>query len=297
MKNIKRLSFVLALLMITCCVLSSCGSNYKALKIDPDYVSKRAESTTQTINGIDGVKVSVPKSVESVVCFSREAATVIRELGLANKIKAGDKMTGQVIVGINETTIDKISSLSPDVVFITEDYDTSALDSANITYLTIPEQMTVNDVKSMIKMIEKIFGITAESLSVKIDNEMTLAQQTTSSFTKKYSAFIDMGGFKTSGKGTYVNEILSAAGCENIFADEEGFITSSKEDIIKANPSVIFTTDKKIYTRDESFADVDAVANNRVYVLQERQIAYGSQYIAEALSTMFDSINSLSTEK
>lgn len=296
MKNIKRLSFIFAILMITGCVLSSCGSNYKSLKIDPNYVSNRTESTTMTVTGVDGVKSTVPKNISKVVCFSPEAAMVIRELGLTNTVKAVDDNTSQVIAGITKTTADKIASLAPDLVFITDDYDTSALDSANIVYLTIPKKMSVNDIKTMIKLIEKIYGTTTESLSAKIDNEMTLAQQTTSSYAKKYTAFIDMGDFKTSGKGTYVHEILSAAGCENVFADEDGFVTVTKQDIINANPSVIFTTNKKAFTSDEDFANIDAVINNRVFTVQEREIAYGSQNIADALSSMFDNINKLNTD-
>lgn len=296
MKNVRRISFALAVLMIICFALSSCGSNYKALKIDPNYVSERTESTTLTVTGVDGVKVTVPKTVNSVVCFSREAATVIRELGLASSIKAGDEKTTGVIVGLTETTLDKVSSFSPDIVFITEDYDTSVLDNAGIVYLTIPETLTVNDIKTMIKLIEKILGVTTESLATKIDNEMTLAQQTTSTYAKKYTAFIDMGDLKTSGKGTYVNEILSAAGCENVFGDKEGFVTVTKDEIISANPSIIFTTNKKDILNDTALKDVDAVKNNRVFSIQEREIAYGSQSIADALSSMFDNVNKINTE-
>ncbi len=282
--------------MIFCCVLASCGSNYKALKIDPNYVSNRSESTTLTVTGVDGIKVTVPKTVNNIVCFSREAATVIRELGLANSIKAGDDKTAKVIVGLTETTLDKIASFSPDVVFITDDYDTSALDSAGIVYLTIPQNMSVNDIKTMIKLIEKLFSTTTESLAARIDNEMTLAQQTTSTYAKKYTAFLDMGDLKTSGKGTYVNEIMSAAGCENVFADKEGFITVTKQEIIDANPSIIFTVNKKDFLQNEDFENLDAVKNGRVFSIQEREVAYGSQCIADALSSMFDNVNKLNTQ-
>jgi len=82
----KKISLLLALVIVMSCFLTACGgANYKAVPIDPDYVSTRAENPNQTINGIDGIKVSVPKTINSIVCFSPEAAMVLRELGAKEK--------------------------------------------------------------------------------------------------------------------------------------------------------------------------------------------------------------------
>ncbi len=287
----KKISLLLAILMIMSCFLTACGGmNYKAVPIDPDYVSTRAENPNQTINGIDGIKVSVPKVINSIVCFSPEAALVIRELGAKDKIKGVDKATTAVLVGANEITEEKIQSLSPDVVFITENYDSSALITAGIPCFTIPSQMTINDIKSLIKIAEKVLGSTKESLTVKIDNEITLAQQTTNLMSKKYPTFVDLGDFNTSGTGTYINEIINIVGGENVFADKEGLVTVTNAEIIEANPEVIFTVNPNAY-KDEVFEDVAAVKNGKVFRIDKVKISYATQNIADIISDMFDKIN------
>lgn len=290
----KKISLILALVIVLSCCLTACGKNYKAVPIDPDYVSVRAENPNQTINGIDGIKVSVPKTVNSIVCFSPEAAIVLRELGAKDKIKGVDTDTAAVLVGANQITQDKIQSLSPDVVFISEDYDTSALTSAEIACFTIPNEMTINDIKSLIKISEKVLGSTNESLSVKIDNEITLAQQTTSLMSNKYATFIDLGDFNTSGSGTYINEIINISGGKNVFADQEGYIQVTNADIIAANPEFIFTVDPNAYN-DEVFEDVDAVKNNKVYRIDKIKVSYGTQNIADIISSMFEKMNTKSS--
>lgn len=292
----KKISLILALIIVMSCVLTACGKNYKAVPIDPDYVSVRAENPNQTINGIDGIKVSVPKTVNSIVCFSPEAAVILRELGAKDKIKGVDKATTAVLVGANEITLDKIQTLSPDVVFVSESYDATALMNAEIPCFTVPTQMTINDIKSLIKIAEKIMGSTNESLSVKIDNEITLAQQTTNLISNKAATFVDLGEFKTSGNGTYINEIINISGGKNVFADKEGFVKVTNADIIAANPEYIFTVDPNAY-KDEIFEDVAAVKNNRVYRIDKVKATYGTHNIADVISTMFDKINNQTGKK
>ncbi len=287
----KKISLLLAVVIVMSCFLTACGgNNYKAVPIDPNYVSTRAENPNQTINGIDGIKVSVPKEINKIVCFSPEAALILRELGAKDKIKGVDKATTAVLVGANEITEDKIQTLSPDVVFISEDYDSTALVTAGIACFTIPKEMSINDIKSLIKIAEKALGSTKESLTVKIDNEMTLAQQTTNLMSNKYATFVDLGNFNTSGNGTYINEIINISGGKNIFADQQGYITVTNAEIIEANPEFIFTVDPNAYN-DDIFEDVAAVKNNRVYRIDKMKISYGTQNISDIISTMFDKIN------
>jgi len=153
--------------------------------------------------------------------------------------------------------------------------------------------MTINDIKSLIKIAEKTLGSTKESLSLKIDNEMTLAQQTTNLMSKKYKTFVDLGDFNTSGAGTYIHEIIGVTGGENVFADKEGYVTVTNAEILEANPEFIFTVNPNAY-KDDVFEDLDAVKNNRVYRIDKAKISYGTQNIADIISEMFDKINNQS---
>lgn len=288
----KKISFVLAVVMLMSLVLTSCGSDYKAYHTDENYVSTRENNPNRTVNGVDGVRVTVPKNIKQVVCFSPEAAIIMSEVGVGVLVTAVDEKTADVL---SKPVIEmsNVVSRQPDVVFITEDYDTSVLEDANVPFFTIPTEMSLNDIKSLIKIIEKIFNVSTDSsLTTKIDASQNVAQQDTQGMVNKYPTFIDLGGFDTAGKGTYVNEIISVCGGENIFADREGYFTVSKQDIIDANPAFIFTTSTAAY-RDSAFADVDAVKNGRVYSLptnDEINIHYGTHRIAGIIDIIHERI-------
>ena len=292
----RKISLLLAIITVMCCFLASCGGSYKAFKIDPEYVSVRAENPNQTISGVDGVKKSVPKDTKSIICFNPASAAVLGGVGANALIKGVDTDTKAVISTAKELKITDIAAQSPDLVFITDTYDTTALDNTDIPYFTIPETMSLNDVKMLIKVCEKVVGYDKESLAAKIDNESSVALQTTNGMANKYKAFIDLGSAKTTGMGTYVNEVLSICGLESIFSDREGFFKVTKDEIIKANPEFIFTTENRNnYLNDDAYADVKAVKNNCVFQIRGANIQYGSHNVADAISEIFQRVDNFRT--
>ncbi len=290
----------MALVLLLSAVLTSCGSSYKAYSIDENYESTRENNPNRTVNGVDGIRVTVPKSISTVICFSPEAAIIMSSAGLAGKVTGVDKATSSVLTK-PEVALSAIPSRNPDVVFITEDYDTSSLEDAEIPFFTVPTSLTINDIKNLIKLIEKIFNVTGDSMSMQIDSSQNVAQQNSQGMVNKYDMFIDLGGFKTAGQGTYINEIISVSGGDNIFGDREGYFTVLKQEIIDANPAFIFTTDSEsLYTSDGDFADVDAVKNRRVYRLDtsdEVDIHYGTQKIAGVIDYINERVMRLKDNK
>lgn len=290
----KKISFILALVIILSFTLASCGSSYKSFKVDPEYQSVRAENPNQTISGVDGIKKSVPKDIKSIVCFSPSAAVILQGVGSNGIITGVDKDTAKVITTAKQLTVEEAAAQKPDLMFLTDTYDTTPLDNAGVVYFVIPEVMTLNDVKTLIKVIEKSIGTTSESLTTAIDTESSVALQTTRGFANRYSAFIDIGAFKTTGSATYLNEVLNICGCDSIFADKEGIFTANKQDIIKANPEFIFTIqNKSVYTNDKDFENVKAVKNGNVYQIRANYIEYGSQNLDKAISDIFQKVEAM----
>lgn len=292
----KKVSFILALVIVFSFVLVSCGGDYKAFDIDPNYVSVRADSPFRIISGIDGSKKQVAKQVKSVVCFSPSAALVLEELGAGGLIKGVDAKTAKAVANKQTITIEKIANLKPDVVFITEDYDTSALDNAGIVYFYVPEVLTVNDIKTLIKIEEKMINYSDTSLAGNIDTEYTLAKQNAAGGSG-YKTFIDLGSLETTGVGTFVNEILAMCGCKNVFEDKEGYFKAAKADIVEADPEVIFTTgNPATIMGDKAFADVKAVKDKKVFRIKGETLEYGSSTIADAISSISTSLMSSKTK-
>ena len=286
----KKISLVICIIMILGAVLSSCGGrDYKAFTVDPDYKPDESAKTTTTVQGFDGEKIEVTKNIEKIVCFSPEAAIIIRGLGGQKYITATDEETTNAIMSSNVITEDAIAAQDPDIVFINDNY---TADLGDIPCIRIPTPLTISDTKTLITIAEKVMSSKKDSYADEIDKQMNIAQSATSEYVSRFSVYIDLGGFNTSGTGTYVNEIINICGGENIFKDREGYFTATKEEIIAANPAFIFTTENTtVYTRDREFRTLDCVMNNRVIQIEASKIKYASQNIADVIPTIFNEIN------
>jgi len=289
----KKISFVLALIFILGTVLTACGGrSYKAFEVDPNYQSGDSDGDTISFQDFEGNKLTVPKDVTSIVCFSPEAAIVIRGIGSQKYITAIDEETSNAVVNSNIIGIEDIASQNAQIIFIEDTYDVENELDGSVPYVKVPSNMTINDAKTLIKIVEKALNSKKDSLADSIDSQMTLAQSATSEYANKYPTFVDLGNFKTAGSGNYVSEIISVSGGDNVFGDREGFFEATKEEIIAANPTFIFTTSETtVYTRDIQLKQLDCVKEGRVIRIEPSKINYASQNIADVISTMFDAIN------
>ena len=293
----RKISLLMALVLLLGAVLASCGGReYKAYPVDPNYGGESGDTDSKvvTISSLDGSrKYKLENEISKIVCFAPEAGIIIRALGSASLITAADNNTSKVISVQNVITEDAIASQNADIVFISDTYDADSLFTEDTVYITVPASMTINDTKALISVIEKALR-SDKKLEDEIDNKIELAQQTTKDYVNKYPLFIDLGSFRTSGSGTYINEVIGICGGENVFADQEGFLTVTKDQIIAANPYFIFTTDDvSSYLSDSQFKELDCVKENRVFKLEAFKLNYASNMLADVISDIFEKIESV----
>ncbi|MEE0299712.1 MAG: ABC transporter substrate-binding protein, partial [Christensenellales bacterium] len=91
------------------------------------------------------------------------------------------------------------------------------------------------------------------------------------------------------GQGTFLNEMIELIGATNIFADQDGWIPVSAEQVVAANPDVIITNADymegavaEIEAR-EGWAEVAAVKNHEVYLIGANVTSQPCQNIVDAL--------------
>ena len=152
----KKLSLAICLIMILSAILTSCGGrSYKAFSVDPDYKPDESVKTKTTVQGFDGEKIELKKNIEKIVCFSPEAAIIIRGLGGQRLISATDEETTNAIISNNVITEDQIASQNPDVVFMN---DTYGADLGDVPCIRIPTPLTISNTKTLITIVEKILS-------------------------------------------------------------------------------------------------------------------------------------------
>jgi iron complex transport system substrate-binding protein len=96
----------------------------------------------------------------------------------------------------------------------------------------------------------------------------------------------------TFGKGSYINDMISVIGAQNIFENENWLVMPGAEAVISRNPDVIFTSVNYIadpiaeIKNRPSFNHINAVINNRIYQIDTDSSMRPSSRIIFALRQM-----------
>lgn len=197
--------------------------------------------------------------------------------------------------------VETIISLEPDVVFVSgsstdgtvDPY--SALSDAGVNVVYIPTAESISGIIDNIELIAENTGAEdkAEELTSSIDEAVADAKARAESLGgEKVSVYFEISAapwFYSFGSNTYLDEIISICGGENIYSEETGWISNTEESILAANPQVILTNVmydgydyNEIYSR-EGWEAIDAVVNHRVYSIDANASSRGSQNIVKAI--------------
>jgi iron complex transport system substrate-binding protein len=196
--------------------------------------------------------------------------------------KLSDKLSGKGILNTDRLNEEKIIELMPDLV-ITSKHSLSkgkeslkVFDEIGIPVYVIENPKTLKAVENSIDEIGKLLNKKYESEKLKKDYIEKLKNITLDNNFKKKRVYFEIlnNPIYTTGNKTFLNDVLEKAGGENIFSDEEGWISPTLEKIIEKNPQIIFVgEDRKevvndIKTRKE-WKDIDAVKNQKIYFVDE----------------------------
>ncbi len=291
--KMKKLSLILALVMAVLCVFTACGKEESGgLSISADG----SAATTQIVSGLSGETYTLPLSISKIVSLSPAATMIFDELGASSKLVGVDAVSAEYAASSAKTiAASEAAGLAPEVIFV-DAADKDAIGATDIPVFVIPTAKSAADINNLIRLCGKVSGISADSLVTKVTNSFSAAQLNSAAYTTKITAYIDLGNGETVGSGTFVTEVLYAAGFENI-CTIEGFGTMSEADVIAANPAFIFTVGSADdYLNNAAFAEVDAVKNGQVHTLAEKDIRYGSSSVTNAVSIMFGAADATRTD-
>ncbi|MBR3053854.1 MAG: ABC transporter substrate-binding protein, partial [Firmicutes bacterium] len=96
----------------------------------------------------------------------------------------------------------------------------------------------------------------------------------------------------STGKGTFIDEMITLIGAENVYGDQESWIPVAEEDAVAADPDVILTSVN--YLPDAvgeimgrpGWEEVKAVKNGEVYYIDNASSSLPNQYVVKALLEM-----------
>jgi len=286
-------------------------------------VSREGNSGTISVVDDMGRNVTITSYPERIVSLAPSTTELLFGLGLSDKTVGSVNYTGYAtevkntitaenitIVGtFNKVNIELVTSLQPDLIVASGAYQQA-----------LAEKFTEQGKTVVILNPTKFSGILADitllgELTGQNENAMALVdsmQSKVDEITAKTSGlstpsvyveyFVDKNGYSSYGAKSYINELIDMAGGVNVFAGFAGqYITTSDEEILKANPAIIVIskgamsklsgiTPDSIKAR-ESWNQISAVQNNKIYEIDEALLTIWGPRIVNGLEALAEVIH------
>ncbi|MES5935888.1 MULTISPECIES: ABC transporter substrate-binding protein [Mammaliicoccus] len=292
-----KLFRVVYLLFAAIIVLSGCQSNTDNEKNEAKQESKEKVEYKRIIS-------LIPSNTE-----------ILYELGL------GDKVVGVSIVDDYPKDVkdkkqfdafkldtEALMKAKPDLILAhesnksTQEKDLKKLTDAGVKVVYIDDANSINEMYQTFKQVGKVTGKEKEAnkLVDKVKNDIEKVKKDIPEDKQGKKVFMEISSqpdIYTSGKNTFYDDMLTSIKAKNVFHDEEGWIKTDKESILKRNPDVMITTSgqseeeyKKLNNNRDGFDQVNAVKNDSVYALNADKISRPGPRLAEGLEELADKI-------
>ncbi|MEB5686732.1 ABC transporter substrate-binding protein [Mammaliicoccus lentus] len=292
-----KLFRIVYLLFAAIIVLSGCQSNTDNEKNEAKQESKEKVEYKRIIS-------LIPSNTE-----------ILYELGL------GDKVVGVSTVDDYPKDVkdkkqfdafkldtEALMKAKPDLILAhesnksTQEKDLKKLTDAGVKVVYIDDANSINEMYQTFKQVGKVTGKEKETnkLVDKVKNDIEKVKKDIPEDKQGKQVFMEISSqpdIYTSGKNTFYDDMLTSIKAKNVFHDEEGWIKTDKESILKRNPDVMITTSgqseeeyKKLNNNRDGFDQVNAVKNDSVYALNADKISRPGPRLAEGLEELADKI-------
>lgn len=299
MKKSKKILSLLMVMIVAIGLFVSCGNS------------------NVTMMDREGNEFTLPENVEKIISTAPSNTEILVGLGLADKLVAVDQYS-EGLEGVSEALpkldlvnpdLETILELDPDIIVasgqnVVGDNDPFALiKEAGIVVVYIPNSSSIEEIYNDIEFIATVTGTKdiGEEIVDSMKKEVEKVAAIGKKITDKKKVYFEIGSIPSLysfGGDTFLNEMIEIIGAENIFAEEEAWITANPEAIIAANPDVILTNElefngvnivDEIKKRD-GWDSIKAIQDGAVYRIDTDSSSRPTQNIIKALKEMAEAI-------
>lgn len=273
--------------------------------------------TTKNMTDREGNEFTLPKKTEKIISTAPSNTEVLVGLGLSDKLVAIDKYSTDV-EGVNtdlpqidfrNPDAETIISLEPDIIIASghnkagEEDPFKLVKEAGIAVVYLPSSYSIDGIYEDIEFIAEITKTKkqgkeiVENMKKEVEDIRAIGEK----ITDKKKVYFEIGSTPTLfsfGKDTFLNEMIQIIGAENIFANEDSWISPTPESVIAANPDVILTNVPDIngvnaidgIKSREGWDSLNAIKDGQVYSVDKNASARPSQNAVKALKEMAKAI-------
>jgi iron complex transport system substrate-binding protein len=266
----------------------------------------------ETVTDRSGARAAVPARISRVISTAPSNTEIIRDLGQADKLVAVDTFSaGLGGIGADLPQIDfsypdaeVIVGLRPDIIIaaghnmtVSGEDPFKLIKDTGISVVYIPTSSTIAGIYEDIRFIAGLLEVRekGEELAGRMQSEIDAIAARSASLPGKKTVYLEISPFPymvSVGRETYLSEMISIAGGDNIFADQKDWFSPAAEVIIERNPDVIITLTGLNadpvgeILRRPGFEHVRAIQNGAVYSIDGDAASRPSHNIVSALKEM-----------
>lgn len=257
-----------------------------------------------------GNPIAVPTEITKIVSLAPSTSQVLETLGLLDALVAVDTQTPMYVEGVAELPqfdmmspdIEQIAALEPDIVFASgisylDNDPFAALTEMGVCVVDIPSSASIADVEEDIRFIAACLGKETEGQAIvdEMQSAIDAVAAIGATIEEKKTVLFEITALPyiySFGAGTFLDEMITLIGAENVFGDQVGWLAVNEEDAVAANPDVVLTNVN--YIEDSvgeilsrtGWESVTAVANEDVHYIDNGASSLPNQHIVDALIEM-----------
>lgn len=311
--------FLLVMMVMLLTVFTGCSSSQSGEENNTSQVAEGAQTTDNnevafnaTIVDSTETTITLAEKPERIVSMAPSTTEILYFLGLEDQIVGRTKYCTfpetiadvQEIGGTSNPNVEAIIDLNPDLVVGATHVSEEIINKLREVGITVAFLNESDDFEGTYSAIEKLGILTGtedKAAEVIADMKQKVEDITAqvSALNKEikprvyYSTGFGEGDYGAGGD-TFIGEIITLAGGENIMQDIEGW-SISKEQIAQGNPEIIIgPTGIDIDTemaKTDFYKDLEAVKAGNVYEIDGDMISRQGPRVADALVEMAKVIN------
>jgi len=273
-------------------------------------------NNTKEIADRSGRTVTIKSQINRIISTAPSNTEIIADLGQASKLIAIDVHSANV-TGIPDglpqldffyPDAEAIINLEPDLIIASGHNATGTgedpfrmLSEMGISVAYISMSKSIDDIYRDIAFIAEILQVEKEGerLINSMKAQITEINQRTANIDTKKTVYFEIStapDMMTFGKDSFINDMIITIGAVNIFGNDNWIVSPSAEAIIERNPDVILTNVNYIddpigeIKSRPGFNNINAVKNNRIYLIDNDSSSRPSSRIILALQQMSQAI-------
>ena len=179
---------------------------------------------------------------------------------------------------------EKMIAMKPDIVFVNTfsvfsgKNSLDSIKASDICIVVIPNSDTIKSIEDDITFLGNVLNKSSEASNIinvmdkNIENIRAIGESIQNK-KKVYFEIAALPNLYSFGTNVYLDDMINIIGASNIFSDKNSWITTTEENVLFANPDIIFTSVHYIDNPTEeilsraSWQNVNALKNKDVYYI------------------------------